>query len=1414
MSPLGELDGGRPALAAAPNRLANWSGGRHARYILPGIVLLLSLTVTALLWFTTRNDALTGLESEFDFRARDTRSRIEHRMLAYEEALRGAQSLFAVSHEVSRAQFQRYVAGLRLGDRYPGIQGVGYSILLAPDRLPDHLAAIRNEGFPRYGIRPPGDRPWYSSTIYLEPFVGRNLRAFGYDMYSEPVRREAMERARDSAAAAISGKVILVQETDREIQAGFLLYLPVYRSGTEPGTVAERREQIQGWVYCPFRMGDLMAGVLGERSGDAGIEVFDGRSRTAASLLHRSAALEGLPASRFERQMNLEVPGRTWTVVVRSLPAFESQFNPGLANLLGVGSLAVSVLLTVIVWMLARRGAQALAIAAERETRFRRLMLEANDCILILDKESRVAEANGHALKQFGYSQAELHGMALAQLMPAEAAAGIPANAERVEGAGVARFEFQHRRRDGSVFPGEVTARAITLRGERYYFCVIRDISERKHAEDALERETHLRRIFFSQSRDGVLVLTLDGAVYETNRAMCEMLGYSQEELLKLKVWDWDRQWSREGLLERLKELTVVSATFETIHRRKDGSEFSVEVSANGAAIGDQSLVFCVHRDISARREAEAALRTATERLTLAARAGGVGIWDCDVVHNRMLWDDQMLQLYGISRAAFDGTQESWERSLHPDDRDRALRELQMALAGVRDFATEFRIVWPGGSVHSIRALAIVQRDEHGIPIRILGTNWDTTELKAAADELRESNRQLSEATRKANEMAIQAEIASAAKTDFLATMSHEIRTPMNGVIGMTGLLLDTPLTGEQRRYSEALRDSGMVLLNIISDVLDLSKIEAGRLELETVEFDLRALVEDFMAAMAAGAHRKGLDLYGSVAPGTPVLLAGDAGRLRQILTNLTGNAIKFTSAGEVAVRVSLVEQRSGDCLLQFSVTDTGIGIPPDKLDFIFDKFSQVDASTTRQFGGTGLGLAISRNLARQMGGDAGVESEEGRGSKFWFTVRLALQAGRRPEHSRREEFAGVRILVVESSATGRMTLEEVLEQSGMRTESAPDGPAALRRLYAGFAQGDPFQIVLTDLRLPDMDGEAMGRVVRADPRFADTRLVFMTHLGCPDEVRRLEELGNVHHISKPVRAAELLGMLGTILRGGIPSPAKSPEPAERRPLNLPSGLKPRILLAEDNPTNQEVALGLLAKFGLRADVVGDGAEAVQSLARIPYDLVLMDMQMPVMDGIEATRTIRDPNSAVLNRQVPIVAMTANASPAARQLCLDAGMDAYVAKPVSADALMRAIEAGLSAGAAANAREVKPDPEEAPPLEEFPVFDLEGLRGRMMEDDGLVAHVLRAFLSDIPAQLVALGDHLAGRSAEDARRVAHSIKGAAANTGAEALRQLAFAIEQASGAGNLEAASARLPELQAQFEQVRVAMRNAADASG
>ncbi|HUA97923.1 MAG TPA: PAS domain S-box protein [Terracidiphilus sp.] len=701
--------------------------------------------------------------------------------------------------------------------------------------------------------------------------------------------------------------------------------------------------------------------------------------------------------------------------------------------------------------------------------------------------------------------------------------------------------------------------------------------------------------------------------------------------------------------------------------------------------------------------------------------------------------------------------------------------------------------------------------DGEGRVTGIAGIGRDITARRRNEDALRESNRQLREATERANQLAFAAEEANRAKSEFLANMSHEIRTPMNGVLGMIDLLLGSGLEAEQRHYAEVAEESAKSLLTVIDDILDFSKVEAGKLEIDNLDFNLYVLMGDLADTLAGRVDEKQVELVCAVAPSVCALLQGDPGRLRQVLMNLVGNAIKFTHRGEVVVRVDPIAETPDGVTLRFSVRDTGIGIPADKQPRLFTSFTQVDASTTRQYGGTGLGLAISKKLVELMGGEIGMESEEGQGSEFWFTLRLAKQHHCKQLDSSNAPVKGARILIVDDNATNREVLTAEMQSWGAIVVAAEDGSTALARMRFAAAAGNPFQAAVLDMMMPGMDGAALGAAILADDALKSTPLVMMTSLGRRGDALRFKEIGFAAYLVKPVRQQDLFDCLVAVLTG-------EQEPRKRtlitrHSLETARRSSARILLVEDNPTNQEVASGLLRRMGWHADVKANGRQAIRALEAEPYDLVLMDVQMPEMDGYEATRIIRDSQSAVLNHKIPIIATTAHAMSGDAERCFEAGMSDYIAKPIDPNTLFSVVEKWLtrrvdsqaSGAAVDSATECSRRPESLPG--ESPVFNGEAFLQRMMGDVEFAREVAEGFAGELPAMLIELREKAALEALEPICKLAHKIKGAAANVGGEALRDVALEMELAGKGGDLARVVRLVPDLETQAGRLSEALR-------
>lgn len=832
---------------------------------------------------------------------------------------------------------------------------------------------------------------------------------------------------------------------------------------------------------------------------------------------------------------------------------------------------------------------------------------------------------------------------------------------------------------------------------------------------------------------------------------------------------------------------------------------------------------------VVARQRAEEALRQSEERLHLVAKATNDLIWDWDLNTNGVWWNDTLESRFGYRPATVPPTL-AWKLDhIHPDDRNRVSAGYRQAFQSHQgSWSGEYRFAYHDGTYAYVLDRAFIKYDETGAPVRVVGSMLDLTEHKRVQTEL--------QAAKEA------AEAASRAKSEFVANMSHEIRTPMNGIIGMAELALDTELTSEQRDYLEMVKTSADSLLVLINDILDFAKIEARKLDIEPINFNLRTGLGTSVKMLRQRAHEKGIELACHILPNVPDALIGDPGRIRQVVMNLLSNAIKFTHEGEVVLEVALAngdgpEARGqgsdvslapretrlapdGKVYLHFAVRDTGIGIPADKHRQIFEAFTQADSSTTRKYGGTGLGLSISSQLVALMGGNIWVESEMGKGSTFHFTVEVGLQ----PQHEHDvnqlepQTLRDLPVLVVDDNATSRRILQEILSSWHMRPTAAADGSTALAVMEDAHAAGRPFPLVLLDGKMPQMDGFELATRIKARPEFAASKLILLTSAGQRGDAARCREIGMTGYLIKPVLQSDLMDALLTAL--AVPSSEGSSamrlvtRHSVREQPPLRSGVKLSILLAEDHPVNQALATRLLQKWGHQVKVVGNGREALAALAQESFDLLLTDIQMPEMDGLALAGAIRAQEQTT-GRHLPIVVMTAHALKGDRERYLASGMDAYVAKPLQPAALHKVVEEVVAAHRPEGERGDAPRPSDsmpqpaAPPAQEdptAPAFDYDSALERVEGDRALLMNMLGLYLDSSVKLIGLIQDTLRNQDARGLERAAHTIKGAVGTLSAQKAFDAALRLEQCAKTGDFIEAREAWTSLERELQILRASI--------
>jgi two-component system, sensor histidine kinase and response regulator len=1025
----------------------------------------------------------------------------------------------------------------------------------------------------------------------------------------------------------------------------------------------------------------------------------------------------------------------------------------------------------------------------------------AADGILTVTDRGVVESCNAAGARIFGLPREHVVGRPVALLMPGLGGALAPGTRREVEG----------RRGDGSPFPVEV-ALGLGEVGERHSFTlIVRDLTEQKRARDELARERTLLLNLMNHVPDRIYFKDQASRFIRINKALADQFGLSDPELAAGRA-DFDffsEEHARQAYEDEQQMIRTGRPVVDKEEKETWPDGHVTWVTTTKLPLRDESGqvvgTFGISRDITARKRAELALQESEALYHSLVEHLPQNILRKDREGRFTFANQKVCALMGhklegiVGKTDFDFYPPALAQKYRADD------ERVLATGEILETVEE-HVTAEGSRLY----VQVVKTPLHGARGEVVGTQclfWDITEKKLAEEELR-----------KAKEAA---EAASRAKSEFLANMSHEIRTPMNGIIGMTELALDTELSPEQREYLSMVKSSADALLTILNDILDFSKIEARKLQLEAIDFHLRDALGDTVRALAVRAQEKGLELACRIGPEVPEYVTGDPGRLRQVIVNLAGNAIKFTERGEVVVEVTRVSSRIEDggsrieeeprpaslssarssTLLHFSVKDTGIGIPPEKQRMIFEAFSQGDSSTTRRYGGTGLGLAISAQLVQLMGGRIWVESEPGRGSTFHFRVPFELPpappAGEQP--ARPVDLRGLRVLVVDDNATNRRILEEVLLHWQMSPGALADGPAALAELRRAAGAGEPYALVLLDAHMPDMDGFTLAEEVQRAPELEGTTLVMLTSAGQVGDVTRCRQLGISAYLMKPVKQSDLMATILTALDVSLhraeAQADRTPAPAARRPL--------RVLLAEDNAVNQKLVVRLLEKQGHGVSVVVNGQEAVDAVGRGGFDLVLMDVQMPEMDGLEATRHIRERERAC-GGHVVVLAMTAHAMKGDREQCLAAGMDGYVAKPIQPRELFAAIERALPAGDL---------PEEPAPGGGAGdgVVDWGEARARVEGDEGLLRELAQMFLDTCEGQLAEIRGAIDSGDAETLRRVSHGLKGAVGTFGARPAYQAAAHLEAVAKGQDLGEAPEAYGALAREVERLKPLLAGVAE---
>ena len=1201
-------------------------GSKLGTWLSVALPICLAALLTVILFLNVRGGELKRAQLIFERRTAHLTQALVKTLSAYPDVLYSIEGLFRSSQEVERNEFAKFVEHPLA--RHPGIQALEWIPRVPENQRAAYEAKARQDGFPDFQIKevdPRGQlmqaspRAEYFPVYYMEPFKG-NEKALGFDLASNSARRAAMNRARDTGQAIASSRIRLVQEVGH--QFGFLIFLPIYTRGMPQTDAETRRKHLEGFALGVFRISDMVTAALKpfDRQ-DVECTLYDRTAPVGHNLLftdrpHLTEAphlmMEGNrhePLAGILAGSSFEFAGRRWTVQFTPTAEYIAAHRPWEARAVIMGGFLFSGLLGTILLVMAVRTA----------------MIER----VVADRTADLSDANTNLAKE---------------------------------------------------------------------------ISERQQTAAALTQSEARHRAIVETAVDGIITINENGIVQSINPAVEHIFGYPSVEVVGHNVNmlqpepyhsqhdKYIRNYLSSGIAK------VIGIGREVVGRRKDGTTFPMDLAVSEVRLGEKCLFTGIIRDISDRKQAEMQIKERSKLMALMANVG-----KAITEHNELqsmlrscaeaiadhldaafarIWtlngEEQILELQASAGlyTHIDGAHGripvgkfkigliAQERLPHltndvqndprVSDKAWAKREGMVAFAGYPLIVQE----------KLLGVMAMFAR--HTLPETVLDTLGSVTTQIALGINRIQGEADLMVAKK-------QAEAASQAKSEFLASMSHEIRTPMNAIIGMAELLGETPLEPEQRQYVRIFQSAGENLLTLINDILDISKLEAGHFELEKIDFDLREIIERTCEILALRAHKKGLELTCRILAGTLVKLVGDPLRLRQILVNLAGNAIKFTEKGEVAIEVKPASEHASDhgVDLIFSVTDTGIGIPPDKTETIFEQFTQVDASTTRQYGGTGLGLNISRQIVDAMGGRIWVESIQGQGSTFYFTARFDEQAKLADDAELPAiKVPGRKALVIDDNATNRLVLRETLSGWGMAVTETENGPAGLDALQIARKAGTPFDLVLLDCRMPGMDGFEVADHIHDDISLCGMTVMMLTSDNRPGDISRASAHGISGYLVKPVKRNDLKNAIITSM-AKTQTARKKPQAKQMMPSAIVRPL--HILLVDDSEDNRLLITSYLKKTPHTVDVAENGAIALEKYVAGAYDLVLMDMQMPVMDGYTATREIRQLEKQKGNAETPIVALTAYALKEDTQKSLDAGCNEHLTKPIKKAKLLEAL---------------------------------------------------------------------------------------------------------------------------------------------
>lgn len=1241
-------------------------------------LLLAGFSITGFVAWKAEQVAKNTERQRFSSSVKRLDNEISQRMKQFDYGLRGAASIWPASTKVTRADFSAMILDRDLEHEFPGSLGLGFVRRVPRDQVDGYLTRVRADDAPDFNIKTSGNHDELYVIEYLVPPSSSQV-AIGFDIGQETSRRIAAERAMLSGHSAVSAPITLIEAPEEG--TGFLVLFPVYEKGTRPNTEAERKQHLLGWIYMPILAKRILQDSSTHIDGSLNFAVYHGTKIASENLLFDESQENAfIKESNFDPLFTesriIELGGATWTVICSTGENFKRANRISVVSTMISGGI-ISILIAVLISTLGRshQRAQKLAkqMTLELEEAVKKLKMlslvatRTTNAVIFCDTKRMITWVNQGFTRMTGYTFEEAIGKSLSELLQSEHTSQetVLLMRQRFDQGKPVHCEIVNHTKSGMDYWAELDVVPLKnhLEALTGFMIIQQDISERKHNEASLREQAERTAMALANGELGLWDwdITTGNMLFDTRWA--SMLGEKLENL-KPNVEEWierchpeDLSSAKTALKKHLKGKTEIYESRQRLKHR-DGSWRWIISSGKVVSWninGKATRMVGTHRDVTDQYNAQLESQRQQAALNHTGNLAKVGAWELTIPDFKLYWSDQVRLIHEVEKDYVPDLESAF--SFYQEEAHVTIRNLtQKAIELGENFDIELPLVTAKGKNIWVRVMGEVYR-ENSIPVAIHGAFQDVTD-----DHLQHN------ALDKARKIA---EKASQAKAEFLANMSHEIRTPMNAVIGISELLQQTRLNSKQEDYVHMIRSSGETLLALINDILDFSKIDSGNLELERIPIHLRDCVEYAMEFAARPAAKKQLELMLWIDPDVPDAIYGDKTRLCQVLINLISNAVKFTDDGEILISISNTTSKNegSDQILLFSVKDTGIGIPQARQDRLFKSFSQVDASTTRNYGGTGLGLAICSRLIRLMGGKIWVDSTPDEGSTFYFEIPFMVASC--PAEIKTinpvSDIKGKRLLIVDDNQTNLRILSDQMKDWDIVTFAT----TSAEELLSWIACGGAFDLAIIDVQMQEMDGYELAAEIRKLKNSDELPIIAITSLG--DDGKKFEGLDIYKIFSKPVKSLLLyeamvraLGALHTQEpdHGDTQQkPTLASDLAENHPLN--------ILLAEDMPINQRVIQLMLGYLGYTVTIAANGRKVLEALEHDTFDIILMDVQMPEMDGLTCTRLICEKYPVA---QRPwIMALTANALEGDSQTCLSAGMDDYITKPVSREAISSAI---------------------------------------------------------------------------------------------------------------------------------------------